>query len=199
MKAAGIPIPALMVAAEDVSVGKPAPDCFLLGAKRLGVDARDCLVFEDAPAGIAAAEAAGAAVMVISATHQHRGGDPACDDRRLRRGRIAVDDSGWMTLEGRRRSAAEHALEVAGQAFDLPVAVAAGFLAAAAADFLRQRGFLFAIFLTARLGFRQRAAGRRRQRLLRCVATRAASVLLGWSVMRYFRRIETKGLAFPII
>ena len=45
-------------------------------AKRLGVDARDCLVFEDAPAGIAAAEAAGASVMVISATHQH----PQCDD-----------------------------------------------------------------------------------------------------------------------
>ncbi|RVA60928.1 HAD-IA family hydrolase, partial [Mesorhizobium sp. M7A.F.Ca.CA.004.09.1.2] len=64
MKAAGIPVPAIIVAAEDVSRGKPAPDCFRLGAERLGFDARDCLVFEDAPAGIAAAEAAGAAVMV---------------------------------------------------------------------------------------------------------------------------------------
>jgi sugar-phosphatase len=69
--AAGLPPPPLMIAAEDVTQGKPAPDCFLLAAARLGVDARDCLVFEDAPAGIAAAEAAGAAVLVITATHAH--------------------------------------------------------------------------------------------------------------------------------
>lgn len=69
--AAGLPAPPLMVSAEDVVNGKPAPDCFLLGATRLGVSARDCLVFEDAPAGIAAAEAAGASVLVITATHAH--------------------------------------------------------------------------------------------------------------------------------
>jgi len=60
-----------MIAAEDVVQGKPAPDCFVLAATRLGVAAGDCLVFEDAPAGIAAAEAAGAAVVVITATHAH--------------------------------------------------------------------------------------------------------------------------------
>ena len=69
--AAGLPTPPLMIAAEDVTQGKPAPDCFLLAATRLGVDAQDCLVFEDAPAGIAAAEAAGAHVVVITATHSH--------------------------------------------------------------------------------------------------------------------------------
>ena len=69
--AAGLPAPALLVAAEDVAQGKPAPDCFALAAARLGVPARDCLVFEDAPAGIAAAESAGAAVVVITATHSH--------------------------------------------------------------------------------------------------------------------------------
>ncbi len=69
--AAGLPEPALLIAAEDVVRGKPAPDCFQLAATRLGVAARDCLVFEDAPAGIAAAESAGAAVVVISATHAH--------------------------------------------------------------------------------------------------------------------------------
>ena len=69
--AAGLPEPALMIAAEDVQNGKPAPDCFLLAAARLGVDARDCLVFEDAPAGIAAAESAGAGVVVITYTHAH--------------------------------------------------------------------------------------------------------------------------------
>ena len=69
--AAGLPTPPLMIAAEDVTQGKPAPDCFVLAATRLGVSARDCLVFEDAPAGIAAAEAAGARVVVITATHAH--------------------------------------------------------------------------------------------------------------------------------
>jgi sugar-phosphatase len=69
--AAGLPEPPLMIAAEDVTHGKPAPDCFELAAARLGVSARDCLVFEDAPAGIAAAVAAGAQLMVITATHAH--------------------------------------------------------------------------------------------------------------------------------
>lgn len=69
--AAGLPLPKVMVAAEDVAHGKPAPDCFLLAARRLGVNAEECLVFEDAIAGITAAEAAGAKVMVITAAHSH--------------------------------------------------------------------------------------------------------------------------------
>lgn len=71
LKAAGLKLPVNIVTSEDVSQGKPSPDCFLLAAKSLGVDPRDCLVFEDAPAGIAAAEAAGASVVVITATHAH--------------------------------------------------------------------------------------------------------------------------------
>ena len=71
LEAAGITPPPVIVSGEDVTIGKPAPDCFLLAAKRLGVDIGACLVFEDAPAGIAAAEAAGASVMIITATHRH--------------------------------------------------------------------------------------------------------------------------------
>lgn len=71
LAAAGLPAPAMMISAEDVERGKPAPDGFLLAAARLGVAAADCLIFEDAPAGIAAAEAAGAAVIVITATHSY--------------------------------------------------------------------------------------------------------------------------------
>lgn len=66
---AGVALPAVMVTAEDVENGKPAPDGYLLAAERLGVEPRACLVFEDAPAGIAAAERSGASVMVVTATH----------------------------------------------------------------------------------------------------------------------------------
>ncbi|MBZ9893050.1 MULTISPECIES: HAD-IA family hydrolase [unclassified Mesorhizobium] len=106
MKAAGIPVPAVLIAAEDVSRGKPAPDCFQLGATRLGVDARDCLVFEDAPAGITAAEAAGAAVMVINATHRH----PLATRHAAIAGYdaigVTVDERGWIALEPQRAAAA---------------------------------------------------------------------------------------------
>lgn len=71
LAAAGLPLPAVLVTAEDVERGKPAPDCFRLAAQRLGHRIEDCLVFEDAPAGIAAGEAAGATVVVITATHSH--------------------------------------------------------------------------------------------------------------------------------
>jgi sugar-phosphatase len=71
LKAAGFSLPPVMVTAEDVPRGKPAADCFLLAASRLGTVAADCLVFEDSAAGVAAAEAAGAAVIVITAAHRH--------------------------------------------------------------------------------------------------------------------------------
>lgn len=66
-----LPQPGVFVTAEDVERGKPAPDCFRLAAMRLGFDAARCLVFEDAIAGILAAEAAGAAVAVVTTTHRH--------------------------------------------------------------------------------------------------------------------------------
>lgn len=69
LQAAGIAPPAIMVTAEDVANGKPNPDCYVLGAQRLGVPVQDCLVFEDATVGIRAGEAAGADVMVVTSTH----------------------------------------------------------------------------------------------------------------------------------
>jgi mannitol-1-/sugar-/sorbitol-6-phosphatase len=71
LKAAGIPVPKYLVSAEDVTVGKPDPQGYRLGAKRLGVSADDVLVFEDVVAGILAGEAAGSEVMVITVTHSH--------------------------------------------------------------------------------------------------------------------------------
>lgn len=53
----------------EVVHGKPAPDLFLLAATRLGVDPAECLVFEDAPAGIAAAKTAGMEVVWVPNDH----------------------------------------------------------------------------------------------------------------------------------
>lgn len=66
LAAAGIAPPAVMVTCEDVRLGKPDPEGYLLAAKRLGVEPHDTIVFEDAPAGIAAARAAGAKVVILA-------------------------------------------------------------------------------------------------------------------------------------
>jgi len=66
---AGLPIPNVMMVAEEVKRGKPAPDGYRLGAERLGYAPSDCIVFEDAPAGIASARAAGARVVGVTTTH----------------------------------------------------------------------------------------------------------------------------------
>ena len=49
----------------EVENGKPAPDVFLLAAKRLGVDPKDCLILEDSKAGIKAGKASGAMVFMV--------------------------------------------------------------------------------------------------------------------------------------
>jgi HAD superfamily hydrolase (TIGR01509 family) len=54
-----------VVTADDVAIGKPAPDIFLKAAKLLGISPDRCLVLEDAPAGIMAAQLAGMAVVSI--------------------------------------------------------------------------------------------------------------------------------------
>jgi sugar-phosphatase len=69
--AAGLPLPDVLVAAEDVQRGKPAPDPFLLGAEKLGFAAGDCLVFEDTLAGLESAAAAGMESVVVTVTHAH--------------------------------------------------------------------------------------------------------------------------------
>jgi sugar-phosphatase len=69
--AAGLPMPKVLVAAEDVQRGKPAPDPFLLGAEGLGIAPEHCLAFEDTLAGLTAAESAGMDTVVITATHTH--------------------------------------------------------------------------------------------------------------------------------
>ncbi|WP_288758666.1 HAD-IA family hydrolase [uncultured Brevundimonas sp.] len=71
MRAAGVEPPAVLITAEDVARGKPDPAGYRLAAERLGVAAADCLVFEDAEAGIAAGEAAGCDVRIVTAAWTH--------------------------------------------------------------------------------------------------------------------------------
>ncbi|MCS7480282.1 HAD-IA family hydrolase [Umezawaea endophytica] len=64
LEAAGFPEPSVMVAADDVVHGKPAPDGYLAAAKALGVRPDRAVVVEDSAAGIAAGRAAGVAKVV---------------------------------------------------------------------------------------------------------------------------------------
>ncbi|SED75506.1 sugar-phosphatase [Jiangella alba] len=72
MRAAGLTPPGVVVTADDVLRGKPHPEPYLLGAQRLGIEPGRCVVVEDAPSGIAAARAAGMAVVGIVSTHEAR-------------------------------------------------------------------------------------------------------------------------------
>lgn len=56
----------------ELRAAKPAPDIFLLAARRLGAEPRDCLVFEDAPAGVEAARSAGMQVVALVDPHLDR-------------------------------------------------------------------------------------------------------------------------------
>jgi mannitol-1-/sugar-/sorbitol-6-phosphatase len=66
---AGLPPPPILVSAEDVRHGKPSPEGYLRAAELVGVAPARCVVFEDAPPGIAAARAAGATVIAVATTH----------------------------------------------------------------------------------------------------------------------------------
>ena len=83
--AAGLPKPKHLVTSTDVEHGKPDPEPYLKGAQILGVPAADCLVIEDAPAGIRAGKAAGARVLALRTTAsdaelQQAGADWIVDD-----------------------------------------------------------------------------------------------------------------------
>ena len=57
-----------IVTGDMVTHAKPDPDCFLLGARQLGVDIKDCIVLEDSRNGLIAARASGARVIGLATT-----------------------------------------------------------------------------------------------------------------------------------
>lgn len=94
---AGVPVPDVFVAAEDVKQGKPFPDPYLLGAEKCGVDPKNCeplrgypdssmltsragVVFEDAPSGIRSGNAAGCKTIALLTTHSREQVDAAQPD-----------------------------------------------------------------------------------------------------------------------
>jgi sugar-phosphatase len=93
LAAAGLPRPAVLVSADDVTEGKPAPDGYLAAAARLGLPAARTVVLEDSPAGLAAGRVAGVGT-VIGVGERARDADPALADlvvRDLRGLRWAAD------------------------------------------------------------------------------------------------------------
>jgi beta-phosphoglucomutase family hydrolase len=78
-----------VVTGEEVTVGKPGPDIFLLAAKRLNVDPVQCVVIEDAASGVAAAKAAGMKCVAVTNTHH---------ERDLHQADLVVDDLSELSL-----------------------------------------------------------------------------------------------------
>ena len=69
LRAAGLPVPAVLVTAEEVDDGKPHPAGYLRAAELLGVDPAHSVVLEDAPAGVEAGRAAGMTVIAVLTTN----------------------------------------------------------------------------------------------------------------------------------
>lgn len=69
LRYAGLPVPERMITADDVVEGKPSPEPYLKGAALLGFAPKDCLVFEDTPAGVEAGKAAGMRVIALMSTY----------------------------------------------------------------------------------------------------------------------------------
>ena len=68
-----------VLTAEDARRSKPAPDCYLAAAERLGADISKCIVFEDSPNGLAAGRASGAFVIGVSTSLAATEIEPLCD------------------------------------------------------------------------------------------------------------------------
>ena len=68
-----------VLTAEDARRSKPAPDCYLAAAERLGADISKCIVFEDSPSGLAAGRASGAFVIGVCTSLAATEIEPLCD------------------------------------------------------------------------------------------------------------------------
>jgi mannitol-1-/sugar-/sorbitol-6-phosphatase len=72
IQAAGLPVPEKIITSTDITHGKPHPEPFLKGAALLGFAPSDCVVFEDAPAGVRSGKGAAARVIALLTTFPHK-------------------------------------------------------------------------------------------------------------------------------
>ncbi|HVS88391.1 MAG TPA: HAD family hydrolase [Candidatus Acidoferrum sp.] len=106
IRAAGLPLPKHFITASDIHRSKPDPEPYLLGAKSVGYTPGQCIVIEDAPAGIRSAKAAGATVIALRTTATDAelitaGADWITRDlRSLILAKSANDDNLLLTLDG---------------------------------------------------------------------------------------------------
>jgi len=109
--AAALPKPKYLVTSSDVQRGKPDPEPYLKGAQFLGLPATECIVFEDAPAGIHAGKAAGARVLALRTTAtdaelREAGADGIfedCSELFLNTASHAAADDGFLLLGHRKK------------------------------------------------------------------------------------------------
>ena len=96
----GLPVPEAMVTADDVDHGKPHPEPYLRGAEKLKVPPTECLVIEDAPAGIQSACAGGMKVIGITSTYDaHVIKDADAVVASLAQIQIRTDGAGTLVVE----------------------------------------------------------------------------------------------------
>jgi sugar-phosphatase len=95
LAAVGLPVPEVLVTADDVTFGKPDPEPYQRAAAALGVPVTGCVVVEDAPMGVLAAKRAGMTVLAVTTTHPAA----ALGQADLVLAGMA-DVSGWLKAQG---------------------------------------------------------------------------------------------------
>lgn len=99
LQLAGISIPRVMVTSGDVMNGKPHPEPYLKGAELLGVNPAECLVIEDAPAGIRSAHAGGMKVIALTSTYPASAlGEADAVVQKLKQIQVAIDGARMLTV-----------------------------------------------------------------------------------------------------
>jgi sugar-phosphatase len=91
LQAVRLPVPSVLIGADNVSTGKPHPEGYLAAARGLGVERDQCIVFEDTQPGLEAARAAGMRAFGITTTFPHTRLAPA----------DCIADFSAVTVEGR--------------------------------------------------------------------------------------------------
>jgi sugar-phosphatase len=98
----GLPVPDVLVTSDDVTNGKPHPEPYLKGAARIGAEPAECIVIEDAPAGIQSAHAGGMKVIGMASTYAAEklvAADAVV--QKLERIQVSFNGSGKLLIEAR--------------------------------------------------------------------------------------------------